>query len=546
MAFSKQLAKCSVGNFLNEDCHLLTFTRENGFKSLTEMSEEERELVRLRTMMDSIDSQFLICFHHEQSILQQYKTLQTKCCDPLHTHKKAVKGSLRPISLKAWNEYRAVGIETIPGKKLCPTCRRKLTMIRNNDSYDNDYHDDNDDTEDVSFQSFERLDGREKLNRSLDLLDVSPIKVHSIPAHSRPSYGKRKFSEAASRLDTHGKEIKEQIAKAICIPLSELSESQKYQNELEEQEEKAKDLDKLLELMKGKMKVSTKSEQIQILTLAPPSWSISKTQKEFNVSEYMVKKARSVCSAKGILGLPERKRGKTLPAETAQLIENFYCNDENSRQMPGKKDYVSIGRNVHVQKRLLLCDLKEIYASFKISNPHIKVGFSKFCQLRPKWCISVGCSGGHSVCVCTIHQNVVLMLNAIKIKKNRNELMEMLVCSLDSKECMIHRCKNCPSEDRLKEFLQKEILEDPDEFGDDCYLEIKFQQWTTVDRSQLISQCLPATDFISLLVKKLNDLTGHSYIAKAQAAYLRQRKDELRDNDAIVLLDFAENYKFVV
>ena len=144
------------------------------------------------------------------------------------------------------------------------------------------------------------------------------------------------------------------------------------------------------------------------------------------------------------------------------------------------------------------------------------------------------------MCVCTIHQNVVLMLNAIKIKKDRNELMVMLVCSLDSKECMIHRCKNCPSEHRLKEFLQKEILEDPDELGDDCYLEIKFQQWTTVDRSQLISQCLPVTDFISLLVKKLNDLTGHSYIAKAQAAYLRQRKDELRDNEAIVLLDFAK------
>ena len=86
MALSKQLAKCSVGNFLSEDCHLLTLTRENGFKSLTEMSEKERGLVRLRTMIDSIDSQFLICFHHEQSILQQYKTLQTKCCDPLHTH----------------------------------------------------------------------------------------------------------------------------------------------------------------------------------------------------------------------------------------------------------------------------------------------------------------------------------------------------------------------------------------------------------------------------------------------------------------------------
>ena len=35
-------------------------------------------------------------------------------------------------------------------------------------------------------------------------------------------------------------------------------------------------------------------------------------------------------------------------------------------------------------------------------------------------------------------------------------------------------------------------------------------------------------------------ITGHSYIAKAQAAYLRQRKDELRDNEETVLLDFAK------
>ena len=92
--------------------------------------------------------------------------------------------------------------------------------------------------------------------------------------------------------------------------------------------------------MKDKMNVLTKSEQIQILTLAPPSWSISKKQKELNVSEYTVKKARSVCSTKCILGLPERKCGKTLPADlalrkTAQVIEDFYCND--SRQRPGKR-----------------------------------------------------------------------------------------------------------------------------------------------------------------------------------------------------------------
>ena len=35
---------------------------------------------------------------------------------------------------------------------------------------------------------------------------------------------------------------------------------------------------------------------------------------------------------------------------------------------------------------------------FKEVHPECKIGFSKFCTLRPKWCVSVGASGTHSVC----------------------------------------------------------------------------------------------------------------------------------------------------
>ena len=38
-----------------------------------------------------------------------------------------------------------------------------------------------------------------------------------------------------------------------------------------------------------------------------------------------------------------QKKGKTLPQETLDLVQSFYEDDEYSRQMPGKKDYVSIG-----------------------------------------------------------------------------------------------------------------------------------------------------------------------------------------------------------
>ena len=43
--------------------------------------------------------------------------------------------------------------------------------------------------------------------------------------------------------------------------------------------QKANDLDKLVELMKEKLKVSNKREKIQILTLTPESWSFWKNSK---------------------------------------------------------------------------------------------------------------------------------------------------------------------------------------------------------------------------------------------------------------------------
>jgi hypothetical protein len=86
--------------------------------------------------------------------------------------------------------------------------------------------------------------------------------------------------------------------------------------------------------------------------------------------------------------------------------------------MPGKKDFVSVkqgGKREHVQKRLVLSNLKEAYQLFKEKFPDEKIGFSKFAELRPKQCVLAGASGTHSVCVCTIHQNVKLMMLGAKL-----------------------------------------------------------------------------------------------------------------------------------
>ena len=154
--------------------------------------------------------------------------------------------------------------------------------------------------------------------------------------------------------------------------------------------EKASELDKLHFLLKEKIANSTRRDKIKYLTLAPDSWSRAHIATFFNVTEYQVRASRKLKREKGILEEPESKLGKSLPEATISLVKEFYEDDEFSRMMPSKKDFVSIGRNQHAQKRLLLCNLHELYSTFKSKHPNVKIGFSKFCSLRPKWCILTG------------------------------------------------------------------------------------------------------------------------------------------------------------
>ena len=117
--------------------------------------------------------------------------------------------------------------------------------------------------------------------------------------------------------------------------------------------------------MKEKLKVSNKREKIQILILTTESWSLRKTATEFKFSKATARKDRILREQeKGILAVPQPVIGKRLSEKTVNSVLEFYQNDEYSQQLPGKKDCVSIGKNVHVSKPLILCNLKELYNAF--------------------------------------------------------------------------------------------------------------------------------------------------------------------------------------
>jgi len=121
--------------------------------------------------------------------------------------------------------------------------------------------------------------------------------------------------------------------------------------------------------------------------------------------------------------------------------------------MPSMKNFVSVQKNVHMQKRLLLCNLKELHNAFLETYPDFRIGLSKFCSLRPKWCVTCSSNGTHSVCVCTYHQNILLLTSGAKINENYKELMSRVVCDVEDKICMVHRCSNCPGKEALNDFF---------------------------------------------------------------------------------------------
>ncbi|XP_045024477.1 uncharacterized protein LOC116922580 isoform X1 [Daphnia magna] len=202
------------------------------------------------------------------------------------------------------------------------------------------------------------------------------------------------------------------------------------------------------------------------------------------------------------------------------------------------KDYMMVnleGKKVPVSKRLILLNLKEAHYLFQQDNPNVKIGLSKFCFLRPKWCVTADSSGSHNVCVCIKHQNPKLMLAGADIGVDYKSLLELLVCSLDNESCMFGECSRCPSSDVLKEFLFEKL---------DDYESVTYSEWTTVDRTTLIKVQQSVEDFVLKLVSLLLKLRTHHFLSKVQAAHYKSLKEQLGNSDCLVTLDFAENYTF--
>ena len=123
------------------------------------------------------------------------------------------------------------------------------------------------------------------------------------------------------------------------------------------------------------------------------------------------------------------------------------------------KEYIS--KNLATCKSL--CNLQELYTSFKEKHQNVNIGFSKFCALRPKWCVLADSKMTHSVCVCSAHQNVMLLVDVMDWDLTYKGLIKKIIYNPESNKHIMHPCESCPGTATLKEFLNQELNEHEDD-----------------------------------------------------------------------------------
>ena len=118
--------QCSVGLFLNEDCHKQTLVRQKGIMDISDLPSDSVELLKWRCGLDCLEPAMNICFHHEKKYITRFAQFQRICCDPYKRHKGPVKSTLSEISMEMAEKLKQSCITVKPGWKLCSTCSSLL------------------------------------------------------------------------------------------------------------------------------------------------------------------------------------------------------------------------------------------------------------------------------------------------------------------------------------------------------------------------------------------------------------------------------------
>lgn len=239
-----------------------------------------------------------------------------------------------------------------------------------------------------------------------------------------------------------------------------------------------------------------------------------------------------------------RKKEKFLKMKEA--VRKFLEQDDSSRLTAGKKETVTKNK-IKKQKRLLNDSLLNLYKKF-ITDTGMKMSYAFFCRHRPFWILTPD-ARTRNTCLCTIHENMELMVKAMKGCKmitvnSANDVLKQMCCDGHLKsECIKRQCIVCKDKT-----IPIKINQDDDT--------IHYDQWVTKkvpvqikNQTKLCQKTCKETFKTSkanlsrmFFKERLPKFMTHVYNIIHQYRITTKIKATLDENEAFLHIDFAENY----
>ena len=238
-----------------------------------------------------------------------------------------------------------------------------------------------------------------------------------------------------------------------------------------------------------------------------------------------------------------RQHQLSLSPITIASVKNFYVREDISRISPGKRDVVTIrdqdGKR-KMQKRHMYMSIKEAHGIFKEENPDMKIGLSKFAELRPPN-VLLSSQTPSNVCTCIYHENMILALSAInshvaEIPSYSKDFSASCLVDPDNDKCWFGKCNHdgCGFEAR---YALPSTVEGK---------KATWVQWQEhggrISKLEMNGTVKDLYDHISFMSIKF---LHHCRIKRQQAKSYQSDKALASDKDskiAVLQMDFAENY----
>ncbi|CAF4975031.1 unnamed protein product [Rotaria sp. Silwood1] len=387
------------------------------------------------------------------------------------------------------------------------------TDIEINDIMMDDGHNEADDKEDLKDKKYMEQVKRdyaiEKLNEVFKLFQLEPlIPRNTIETKEKVDRIYLMLHEWLSYLSDDSKEIMTKNILTLDLSLSELEDCMYRLRRL---------VDK-----------SDYYEQILLMQIAPVEWGWKKIEKFFNCTSYQARAAVFQRTEEIDLSKPVDGRGrKPFDSKVAELIQDFYLDDEISRQSSYSKDTRISKELGTVVIRYMTMSIGEAFQLFKIKYPDVKVSRSKFHTLRPKW-----------VRQDPPHQAVNKILRR---RLNGSDLVDKTVCVHPTEGCYNRMCDACCNMNVSSLFITDR--EDIDEKADTSW-----SLWTTSNNHvELLHYHGSFRSLIDQLDSRWSSFLTHTYVTRQQREHIKTVKLTSHPTTfAVVQMDFAENFSFVV